>query len=281
MSHFTAGCPYPHDQCKCCQPADEERSAPPTDLVTAVAHAISEIDGGYADDWSDCAQVAVDAVRSWDARHAVLAEHDVIELLRQDVARLTRERNEWEANEQEQYREVLLLQGLVRKVLPHHCPSELTDGEVAAIRRAFDNGHAETPGSSDENGREDPVVTAINDPQEGTAMPTGADLIAAERRRQIEAEGWTPEHDDEHAHAELSAAAAEYLRVAHMAVRWSQPPEPDADPVPYGRGGRWPWHISWWKPSQDPIRNLVKAGALIAAEIDRLHRLDSAREAQS
>lgn len=92
MSHFTAGCPYPHDQCKC-----------------------------YSE-------------------------------LRQDVGRLTRERDEWEANEQEQYREVLLLQGLVRKVLPHHCPSELTDGEVAAIRRAFDNGHAETPGSAHKNG---------------------------------------------------------------------------------------------------------------------------------
>ncbi|HET7734368.1 MAG TPA: hypothetical protein VFK52_00215 [Nocardioidaceae bacterium] len=157
MSHFTAGCPYPHDQCKCCQPADEGRSAPPADLVTTVAHAIREIDGGYDDDWSDCAQVAIDAVRSWDAMHAVWSERDdVIELLRQDVGRLTRERDAWEANEQEQYREVLLLQAVVRKVLPHHCPSELTDGEVAAIRRAFDNGHAETPPKSSENGSDRP-----------------------------------------------------------------------------------------------------------------------------
>ena len=128
MSHFTAGCPFPHDQCKCCaephgpavggsesrvalgQPADGERSAPPTDLVTAVADAIRDIDGGYADDWSDCAQVAVDAVRSWDAMYAVSSERDdAIELLRQDVARLTRERNEWEANERDQYRKVLEL----------------------------------------------------------------------------------------------------------------------------------------------------------------------------
>jgi hypothetical protein len=34
----------------------------------------------------------------------------------------------------------------------------------------------------------------------------------------------------------------------------------------------WPWSKKWWKPSSDPIRNLVKAGALIAAEIDRLQR---------
>ena len=103
MSHFTAGCPYPHDQCKCCQPADEGRSAPPADLVTTVAHAIREIDGGYADDWSDCA-----------AEHAVLAERDdMIDMLRQDVGRLTRERDEWEANEQEQYREVERLRAQV------------------------------------------------------------------------------------------------------------------------------------------------------------------------
>jgi hypothetical protein len=35
----------------------------------------------------------------------------------------------------------------------------------------------------------------------------------------------------------------------------------------------WPWDYDWWKPSDDPIRNLTKAGALIAAEIDRLNRL--------
>lgn len=34
----------------------------------------------------------------------------------------------------------------------------------------------------------------------------------------------------------------------------------------------WPWATDWWKPSDDPITNLVRAGALIAAEIDRLLR---------
>jgi len=34
----------------------------------------------------------------------------------------------------------------------------------------------------------------------------------------------------------------------------------------------WPFSSEWWKPAQDPIRNLVKAGALIAAEIDHLQR---------
>jgi hypothetical protein len=35
----------------------------------------------------------------------------------------------------------------------------------------------------------------------------------------------------------------------------------------------WPWAEKWWKPSEDQVRNLVKAGALIAAEIDRIQRL--------
>ena len=36
----------------------------------------------------------------------------------------------------------------------------------------------------------------------------------------------------------------------------------------------WPWDESWFKPTPDDrIRELVKAGALILAEIDRLQRL--------
>lgn len=34
--------------------------------------------------------------------------------------------------------------------------------------------------------------------------------VQAERRRQVEAEGWTPEHDDEHSHGQIARAAACY-----------------------------------------------------------------------
>lgn len=92
----------------------------------------------------------------------------------------------------------------------------------------------------------------------------GAELIAAERRRQVEAEGWTPEHDDEHQGNALAWAGRCYI---------------DAATIPAGQREfvtrpplNWPWDASWWKPDIDPIRNLVKAGALIAAEIDRLQR---------
>ena len=79
--------------------------------------------------------------------------------------------------------------------------------------------------------------------------------VAAERRRQVEAEGWTPEHDDEHSTQELAFAAACYATAD----------EGDAPPAV------WPWHLSWWKPT-DRRHNLVKAGALILAEIDRIDR---------
>lgn len=93
---------------------------------------------------------------------------------------------------------------------------------------------------------------------EQAAQPTQAAIdVLAERQRQISAEGWTPEHDDEHTDDELSLAAASYAicNRAHMS-----PP------------GFWPWEKSVWKPSDDSRRNLIKAGALILAEIERLDR---------
>lgn len=39
---------------------------------------------------------------------------------------------------------------------------------------------------------------------------TGIERIAKERQRQIEEEGWTAEHDEQHTHGELAAVAALY-----------------------------------------------------------------------
>jgi PAS domain-containing protein len=90
---------------------------------------------------------------------------------------------------------------------------------------------------------------------------TGAERIAAERQRQLDVEGWTLEHDDEHDDGELVQAAIAYAFVGAGA-------DPQVARFDFPRG----WHSDWWKPSDDPIRNLVVAGALIAAEIDRLER---------
>ena len=100
-------------------------------------------------------------------------------------------------------------------------------------------------------------------------MQSGIELIAEERKRQIDVEGWTPEHDDIHTHAEIGLAGLSYVSVAVSQVRLRDGCITETLPT------YWPWHPSWWKPSPDPIRNLVKAGALIAAEIDRLQRLNA------
>lgn len=96
---------------------------------------------------------------------------------------------------------------------------------------------------------------------EGTEAQSGVDLIAAERKRQVEVEGWTDEHDAQHSFGQLAMAASCYAS-----------PEQYRDLLD-GMPGGWPsdWDFKWWKPTpENRVRELVKAGALIAAEIDRL-----------
>jgi hypothetical protein len=88
-------------------------------------------------------------------------------------------------------------------------------------------------------------------------MNTVVNEIIAERERQKSAEGWTPEHDDEHSDGSLAMAAACY---AGDRRKWNK-----AAPV------NWPWGDDWWKP-KNPRRDLVRAAALIVAEIERLDR---------
>lgn len=90
-------------------------------------------------------------------------------------------------------------------------------------------------------------------------MKSGIELITDERNRQVAKEGYSAEHDEAHDDNELVDAAGAYACA-----------DDETEPVPFD----WPWDHEAWKPS-DRIRNLVKAGALIAAEIDRLQRLDS------
>jgi hypothetical protein len=91
-----------------------------------------------------------------------------------------------------------------------------------------------------------------------TTQPTQAALdVLAERKRQIDGEGTVAEMDDQYTSRELAAAAVCYIEAA------SYP----AGMKPTG----WPWAAEWWKPT-DYRRNLVKAGALLLAEIERLDR---------
>ena len=94
----------------------------------------------------------------------------------------------------------------------------------------------------------------------------GVEAIAAERKRQMEVEGWTPEHDDdEHGGEQLAAAASAYL-LHDLGV-----PVLDHGAIPCLNRRVWPWGFAWWKP-KSYRKNLIRAGALIAAEIDRLDR---------
>ena len=85
-------------------------------------------------------------------------------------------------------------------------------------------------------------------------MKSGSELILEERLRQINKEGWSAEHDKEHDIMEFVRAAQAYLMI-------------DKDNIT--RAGVWPWTGGFFKP-KDAIKDLTRAGALIAAAIDRL-----------
>lgn len=99
--------------------------------------------------------------------------------------------------------------------------------------------------------------------------------IAAERTRQINREGFDASHDDEHDNGELALAAACYAAVSPSDDRLHdvQIAFYDGLPPEFAFKGwlRWPWDREWWKP-KDRRRDLIRAAALIVAEIERLDR---------
>ena len=101
--------------------------------------------------------------------------------------------------------------------------------------------------------------------------------VLAERDRQISAEGWTPEHDDEHDRGELSRASACY--VMQSALDTIATPGL-ADATRHMVRELWPFARGWWK-SSGSRRDLVKAAALILAEIERLDRAEARANAEA
>jgi hypothetical protein len=100
----------------------------------------------------------------------------------------------------------------------------------------------------------------------------GALDVLAEREAQRTREGFGDAHDDEHDPGELAAAGGTYgIEAAnqlcpHNGVAWEGEP-----PM------TWPWDASWWKPFVEPRRLLVKAAALLIAEIDKIDRRAGAK----
>jgi hypothetical protein len=107
----------------------------------------------------------------------------------------------------------------------------------------------------------------------------GVMLIAEERARQIDSEGWSYAHDDQHDQRELARAALAYVaQYVHRAWVFTNElgmpgirDNPEAHYRKEEAPDSWPWDEKYWKP-KSPLHDLVKAGALIAAEIDRLQR---------
>jgi len=101
-----------------------------------------------------------------------------------------------------------------------------------------------------------------------TMSTMGAELIARERDRQITEEHWTAEHDDKyHGGGELAIAAAAYALNAAFQGSCHYHVLRTVDML-WGLAGWGRWN---WKP-KSRVRDLNRAGALIAAELDRLMR---------
>lgn len=111
----------------------------------------------------------------------------------------------------------------------------------------------------------------------GQRMSDAAHDVLKERLRQVSAEGWTSDHDDEHTDGSLADAAACYaattrvFKAEEYAGRGHEPYTTYEDLWPQSWGDR------WWRPKKARRRKLVVAAALLIAEIERLDRLAGAK----
>lgn len=106
----------------------------------------------------------------------------------------------------------------------------------------------------------------------GRMNMNGIERITAERKRQIQDEGWTAIHDEQHTSGELLLLAACYILKNYTFADL-------ADRI--GKELATYWGDEGWIKYTDPIRNLEKASALCAAEIDRLSNLYNSPDAEN
>ncbi len=110
------------------------------------------------------------------------------------------------------------------------------------------------------------------------------EMIAEERERQINQEGYSPEHDDEHDGGELALAAAVYAApgIFYSKQEYANSIVFDVMSGPYNWTLQLPHNGNLQLPNRTlstskRIDQLVKAGGLIIAEIERLQRLKEAK----
>ncbi len=116
-------------------------------------------------------------------------------------------------------------------------------------------------GDEDENSTPTRLVLVQQD--------SGVARIAAERQRQMTAEGYTPDGDDRYTQDELLLAAATYIGTA------CNHDDGEIEKRMFA-AGIWPWDARFFKP-QNRVRDLERAGALVAAELDRMKRAETTR----
>lgn len=95
-------------------------------------------------------------------------------------------------------------------------------------------------------------------------MKSGTELIAEERARQIAAEGYTTDHDDKHNEGQMAISAACYAANETLATVTVNGKDAFPSGSCYDK-----------RKKHHRIRQLAIAGALIAAEIDRIQRANS------
>lgn len=154
---------------------------------------------------------------------------------------------------------------------------------LSLARKACEHLWDKATGSAlDEDEIREYIDNALQSAAPNFAVPDdGASRIAKERQRQVEKEGWSASHDAEHDQGEMAMAAACYA--TPIPIRGEM-----RIPRPCGcrsanecfhnlDGGAPEWVDPWpWDPKYDKrekhsrIRSLEVAGALVAAEIDRL-----------
>jgi len=200
---------------------------------------------------------------------------DDLETTLQAARRVVAERDAAQARKQADLDELKRRLGLAHRTLTAHC--QRRDEQAAEIARLNRTGggslhptirqlaewFADGAGTSLRSvPLRSEVIAALAAPLDGIGE------FAAERWRQIDAKGWTLGHDDQHSHGELILAARCYAFAALLVETGT-----DLDTVSRLAGKHWPWASASWRPSTDVRRNLAKAGALLAAEADRLKRL--------
>lgn len=101
--------------------------------------------------------------------------------------------------------------------------------------------------------------------------------VLKERVEQVEKHDYDDVHDDKYLNAQLTRAGVHYAAAAASAIMLKDKSYAGLTPLTVQTGFDWPWPLSFWKTG--PIRKmLIKAAALIIAEIERIDRIEAKKE---